>query len=64
MGKKYVPVQRRNLKYKLFLADIKHVYKSNIKKTPTIPSFYKKGVSEEWTAENDLTFEPIVLSQP
>lgn len=50
------------MKYKLFLTDIKHVYKSNIKKTPTIPSFMKKGVSEEWTSENDLSFEPIVLS--
>lgn len=62
MGKKYVPVQRRNMKYKLFLSDIKHVYKSIIKKTPAIPAFMKKGVSEEWTSENDLTFEPIVLS--
>jgi hypothetical protein len=50
MGKKYVPVQRRDIKYKLFLADIKHVFKFIIKKTPMIPSFIKKGVSEEWTS--------------
>ncbi len=56
MGKKFVPIQRRNMKYKLFLADIKNVHKFHIKKTPAIPDFTKKDVSEDETAENELCF--------
>jgi len=56
MGKKFVPIQRRNLKYKLFLADIKSVYKYTVKKTPKIPSFYKNDVSTELSTDNELSF--------
>ena len=39
MGKKFVPLLMRNIKYRLFLADIKQVYKSRERKLPSIPKF-------------------------
>ena len=63
MGKKFVPVQRAAHMYRLFLADIKKVSKYYIKKTPPLPSFDKSDVPAEITTDQDLSFEPIVLSE-
>ncbi len=63
MGKKFVPVQRATQKYRLFLADIKKVSKCYLKKTPAVPMFTKNDVSHEITANPDLSFEPMVISE-
>jgi hypothetical protein len=62
MGKKFVPVQRATHKYRLFLADIKKVSKCELKKTPPLPLFTKNDVSPQITADPDLSFEPMLLS--
>lgn len=63
MGKKFVPIQRRNHKYKLFLADIRSVHKCPVKKTPLLPPFDKNDVSTELPTDNELSFEPMILSE-
>jgi hypothetical protein len=63
MGKKFVQIQKRNLKYRLFLVDIKKVHKVTVKKFPPIPVFEQKDVSGEISTDNELSFEPMVLSQ-
>ncbi len=52
MGKKFVPIQTKNHKYRLFLTDIKKVHKCPIKKTPKIPDFLKNDVSNEISTDH------------
>lgn len=62
MGKKFVPIQRRNYKYKLFLIDIKKLHKYTVRKTPALPGFEKNDVSTEIATDQELSFEPVILS--
>ena len=45
MAKKFVPLSRENIKYRLFLADIRKVYKYKERKLPMVPAFDEKDVS-------------------
>ena len=47
MGKKFVPLSRRNIKIRLYLEDIHKVHKVLKKKLPAVPEFEEKVLNRE-----------------
>jgi len=47
MAKKYVPMQRSSLKYKLYVQDIKKIHRTIQKQLPAIPNFYLAEMAQK-----------------
>ena len=67
MGKKFVPLSRANKPYKLYLNDIAHIYRVQIKGSrPPIPKFTQDDLeisSNKNCGEiTDVEFEPLSLT--
>lgn len=51
MGRKYIPIELHAYQYKVYLPDIKKIYKLAKKTHPVIPKFSKKNCSRKESLE-------------
>ncbi len=51
MGKKYIPIEMHQYQYKVYLSDVKKIYKLAKKTHPPIPQFSKKNCSRKESLE-------------
>ena len=59
MGKRsYIPVIQNNKKLKVFIDDVKKIFKAPKKSTPSLPSYDRMQV-RKWDEVTDFEFEAL-----
>lgn len=59
MGKEYIPLLIGEKKYKLFLSEVKRVYRAKRNRRPAIPNYENPQICESNKLE--MEFEPLAL---